>query len=61
MLMMRILVPYGRDATITSLLLTSLFKMDFYFEVYNYVSLVLSLCEHLIRELHVGRLRGHVG
>ena len=61
MLMMRILVPYGRDATITSLLLTSLFKMNFYFEVYNYVSLVLSLCEHLIRELHVGRLRGHVG
>ena len=40
MLLMRILVAYGRDATIRSLLLTSLFNMDFYFEAHNYVSLI---------------------
>ncbi|RVW34414.1 hypothetical protein CK203_081418 [Vitis vinifera] len=33
MLLMRILVAYGHDATIRSLLLTSLFKIDFYFEI----------------------------
>ena len=43
MLLMRILVAYRRDVTIRSLLLTSLFMMDFYIEVHNYVSLVL-LC-----------------
>ena len=46
MLLMRILVAYGHDATIRSLLLTSLFKIDFYFEVHNYVFLVL-LCVNI--------------
>ena len=46
MLLMRILVAHGRKATIRNLLLTFLFRMDFYFKVHNNVSVVL-LCVNI--------------